>query len=245
MFNKKRKITRLIITVLLIVAILFVGFKITTKAISIRKATKPVTEGIKTVTEYVQDTSKDELVMKLTEQLNEFKKFEAEEIKRQEKIKALQDPTIINTQLEKVGKLITYEGTANYVDKIVDKKFLKSRTLDVQLTYRFGIGMELSRIQVAGFMEDTVIINIPRNGLVLEYIELQGEKVILNEKTSMLAKEFSSDEIKTIIQSGQQTTTQQINSTKEIFIKAEESLKDNLRNLIVKLGYRQVIFQSI
>jgi hypothetical protein len=52
------------------------------------------------------------------------------------------------------------------------------------------------------------------------------------------------DEVKYIFQNAYIITKSRINATEEIFNVAYESLQENLTDIICKLGYNKIIFES-
>jgi hypothetical protein len=181
---------------------------------------------------------------KTEEELLKYKLKEQEEKAKQDKIEALQNPEIIEKELEKVGRLITYQGKIFYDNTVIHKGFLSSRKLTLKLLYKFGIAIDLNNIEIVEYIEDTVILKIPSDNLVLEYIQTLPEDSIINGERSILAKYFTPEEIKVILDEAQNTTIERINNTDEMFVKAEESLRENLEKVILRLGYNKVIFSN-
>ena len=186
-----------------------------------------------------------EIISQLQLENDKYKNENAKEKEKQEKIKALQDPVLIYAELENISKIITFEDNIIYLDSIEDKKWYKKRKLNIQLLYKFGIGIDLNKIVVDGFIEDAVIIRIDKNDLKLQYLELLSEKLILNEEVSFLSKEFSVVEIKEIFKNAEKTTKDKIKSDDELHKSALENLKQEIEILILQMGYSKVIFEII
>jgi hypothetical protein len=181
---------------------------------------------------------------KTEEELLKYKLKEQEEKAKKDKIEALQNPEIIEKELEKVGKLICYEGKIYYNDKVIHKKLLSSRKLSLKLLYKFGIAIDLNNVIIDEFIDDTVVLRIPDDSLVLEYIQMIPEESYVNGEKSLLAKYFKPEEVKVLLDEAQNTTIDRVNNTDAIFEKAEESLRENLQKLVLRLGYNKVIFSN-
>jgi len=197
-----------------------------------------------TITNVEQSEKQEFKNAKIEEELLVYKLKEQEEKAKQDKIEALQNPELIEKELTKVGKLITYEGKIFYDDSIIHKGFLNSRKLTLKLLYKFGIAINLNDIVIDEYIEDIVVLRIPRDGLVLEYIQMLPEESYVNGEKSLLAKYFKPKEVKVLLDEAYYTTQERINNTDAIFVKAEESLRENLESLILRLGYKKVIFSN-
>lgn len=239
-FQIKKPVRTIILLVIIAIFIPFVFGWV--RALLIQNTNTDKKVSVKTTT---NQTEKQDLKnAKTEEELLAYKLKEQEEKEKQEKITALQNPEIIEKELSKVGKLITYEGKINYNNEIVHKGFLNSRKLTFKLTYKFGIAIDLNNVIIDDYIEDTVVLKIPRDGLVLEYIQMLPEESYVNGEKSWLAKYFKPEEVKVLLDEAQNTTVENINSTDEIFAKADESLRENLERLILKLGYKKIIFSN-
>jgi len=179
---------------------------------------------------------------KTEEELLAYKLKEQEEKERQEKIKKLQNPEIITKELEKINEWNTFRGTEPYNDVKIHKGFLNSKKLELKLLYEFKIGIDLNSIVVDEFIEDIVVLKIPKDSLQVKSIQLLTEQSYVNGEKSLLAKQYKPEEVKVILDNAQNETVEKINANDEYFVKAEESLRENLEKLVLKLGYKKVIF---
>lgn len=177
-------------------------------------------------------------------ELDKYKAKDTQEKVRELELKALQDPQIIIDQLHKVGKLIVYEGKASYEDIIIEKTFWTSRQLTIDLKYNFGVSMDLTNVNVISIAEKSVILDIPNNKLTLEYLELNPELSRVQSKKSLFAFHFMPEDVKYIFQNAYTITKNRIKATKGIQDVAYECLKENLTNIIHRLGYSEVKFQE-
>lgn len=168
---------------------------------------------------------------------------------REKELKKLQDPTIIQSQLNKVGKITSLTGQYKYFSHIEDKdglfkKFvLRDMTLD--FSYNFGIGIDLSSIKVTKIEGTTVYLNIPRSKIQLQYIQMNPESKVSDSHKVILISQFSPSDIETVTEQSQQNVINKINSDKKIFNTAQTNLQDEIEKLIKGLGYYQeVVFNE-
>jgi hypothetical protein len=177
-------------------------------------------------------------------QLNKYKEQEQQEKIRAFELQVLQDPQIIISELNQVGKLIVYEGQSNYEDYIVESNFWGSRTINLNLKYNFGISIELSRIKVKEIYNKTVILNIPKQEFKIEYVELDNKSKLESNKEWFISQ-YQPEDIKIIFNQANDKVRWKILNDKSIFEKSYESLENNLRELVLKLGYEDVKFEEI
>jgi hypothetical protein len=243
MMRKRKVFIKLVI--ILMISIIFLPFIISGIGMLLKgtENTKFSNEN-ETITNKTQIEKQNLQNAKTEEELLAYKLKEQEEKAKRDKIEALQNPEIINKELEKVGKLIVFQGKIFYYDEVIHKGFLNSRKLTLKLLYKFGIAIDLNDIIIEDYIEDTVVLRIPRDGLVLEYIQMIPEESYVNGEKSLLAKYFKPEEIKVLLDEAQNTTVERINNTNKMFVKAEESLRENLESLVLKLGYKKVIFSN-
>lgn len=190
-----------------------------------------------------KDTVNNEL-SNLEKQLDKYKDEQNKEKMRQLELQTLQNPQLILNQFKNTGKLITYEGSLKYEDVIKEDSFWGSRELVLNLKYNVGIGIDLTTIQDISFNEKTVIIKIPKNELKIEYVELSNESKI-NSKKKFFMGNYTPEDIKMILDNSQTKINEYINNHKEYYDTAFQSLKDNLSQLILKIGYDKVIIEKI
>jgi hypothetical protein len=231
--------------VILMISAIFIPFLIGGIGVLLRgtENTKFSNEN-ETIASMTQIESQEFQNAKTEEELLKYKLKEQEEKAKRDKIEALQNPEIIEKELEKVGKLITYQGKIYYDDEVIHKGFFSSRKLSLKLLYKFGIAINLNNVIIDEFIDDTVVLRIPNDSLVLEYIQMIPEESYVNGEKSLLAKYFKPEEIKVLLDEAQNTTVDRVNNTDAIFEKAEESLRENLEKLVLKLGYKKVIFSN-
>jgi hypothetical protein len=155
------------------------------------------------------------------------------------------DPKIINRELEKVGQLIVFKGQMIYNEPVENKGFLWQRRLELQLTYNYGIGIDLSLITVEEVAPNVVTLKIPKSEVKLVYVELDANNSVVNETKTMLVKSFTSEETRFILGYVQDETNKRIKADKDIYNKSVESLKANLEQLVMKLGFKKVIVVEV
>ena len=180
-------------------------------------------------------------------QLRDYQKA----IERTAELNKMQDPTIIQNELRKVGEITSLKGKYNYFskitnkDKFFDKFTLREITLDFE--YNYGIGINsLEYIRVLKIEDGKVYINIPKNRIQLIYIEqnMQNSK-ITNGDTMFLFDQFSPSDTQILSAQAQQNVVNAIGKDKKLFDDAMVNLQENIDGLIKNLGYRQVVFEII
>jgi hypothetical protein len=155
------------------------------------------------------------------------------------------DPKIINRELEKVGQLIVFKGQMIYNEPVENKGFLWQRRLELQLTYNYGIGINLSQIQVEEVAPNVVTLKIPKSEVKLAYVELDANNSVVNETKTMLVRSFTAEETRFILGYSQDSVTNKVKADKDIYNKSVESLKVNLEQLVTKLGFKRVIVEEV
>lgn len=184
--------------------------------------------------------------MKVEQSLNAYEKDK----NREEQLKRLQDPTILQTQLNKVGKVTSLCGNYNYFSKIEDKDGLFNkfvlRDMTLEFNYSFGIGTDLSNIRVTDIKGTTVYLDVPRNKMKLQYIEMNPESKITDSHKVILVSQFSPQDIETVTEQSQQNVVDKINSDNGLFDKAQVNLEDDIKNLVLNFGYYKcVVFNAV
>jgi hypothetical protein len=194
-----------------------------------------------------QDTKEEpkQNILDIQKQIEEQLRKEQEVKAENERLERLQNPELITSNLREVGILITYQGEVTYKDKIVQKGFLNKRELYINILYQFGIGINLNKIEVGKIVGDIVTINIPKVAMQVEYLKILPKETTINGTKSAFAKQFKPSEIEFVYETAQDTTLSKINNTPEIFDNAYENLENNLRNLIMELGYKKVYFKEM
>jgi len=180
-------------------------------------------------------------------QLRDFTK----EQNRTAKLKKMQDPTIIQNELRKVGEITSLKGKYNYFskisnkDKFFDKFTLREITLDFE--YNFGIGINsLEYIKVLKIEDGKVYISIPKNRIQLIYIEqnMQNSKIIDGD-TMFLFDQFSPSDTQILFAQAQQNVVNAIGKDNKLFDTAMVNLQDMVEGLVLGLGYEKVVFEII
>jgi len=182
----------------------------------------------------------------ISKELNSYKvKEKEEEIKRQ-KILSLQRPEIIQKELAKVGKIIGLEGIEEYEDIRVKKSLFGRNELSLLIVFTYGFGVELDEIIIDSYIDDTVILQIPKRAVELKYIKIDTEKSNIEEVQKWLGtKEFTSQEVKDEIFNAQNEVENILRRNIELRDKAMQGVKDSLEKIILRLGYSKVVFEEI
>ena len=180
-------------------------------------------------------------------QLRDFTK----EQNRTAKLKKMQDPTIIQNELRKVGEITSLKGKYNYFskisnkDKFFDKFTLREITLDFE--YNYGIGINsLEYLKVTKIENGIAYISIPKNRIQLIYIEqnMQNSKIIDGD-TMFLFDQFSPSDTQILFAQAQQNVVNAIGKDNKLFDTAMVNLQDMVEGLVLGLGYEKVVFEII
>ena len=180
-------------------------------------------------------------------QLRDFTK----EQNRIAELKKMQDPTIIQNEIRKVGEITSLKGKYKYLskisnkDKIFDKFTLREITLDFE--YNYGIGVNsLEYIKVLNIEDGKVYISIPKNRIQLIYIEqnMQNSKII-DGNTMFMFDQFSPSDTQILSAQAQQNVVNAIGKDKKLFDNAMVNLQEDIEGLVLDLGYEQVVFNVI
>ena len=180
-------------------------------------------------------------------QLRDFTK----EQNRTAELKKMQDPTIIQNEFKKSGKIISLEGKYNYFskisnkDKIFNKFTLREITLDFE--YNYGIGINsLEYIKVTKIENGVAYINIPKNRIQLIYIEQNTQNSrIINENNMFLFDQFSPSDTQILSAQAQQNVVNAIGKDKKLFDDVMINLQEDIEGLVLCLGYEQVVFEIV
>jgi len=180
-------------------------------------------------------------------QLGDYQK----DIERTAELNKMQDPTIIQNEIRKVGEINSLKGKYKYLskisnkDKIFDKFTLREITLDFE--YNYGIGINsLEYIRVVKIKDGVAYISIPKNRIQLIYMEqnMQNSKII-NENNMFLFDQFSPNDTQILSAQAQQNVVNAIGKDKKLFDTAMANLQDVVEGLVISLGYKQVVFEII
>lgn len=188
----------------------------------------------------------DDKLSNIQSELDKYKKKEQEDKVRKLELQQLQNPNIIIQKLNSTGKLLIYKGEITYNDLIKQSSFWGSKELNLNIKYNFGISYDLSNVKIDSFIDRKVVILIPKQELKLEYLELDNsnnDNKIEGSKT-WFESNFTPDDVNMVLQQAREKTIEKINNDKSIYDQALVSLKNNLKELILKLNYEDVIFNE-
>jgi len=180
-------------------------------------------------------------------QLRDFTK----EQNRIAELNKMQDPTIIQNEIRKVGEITSLKGKYKYLskisnkDKFFDKFTLREITLDFE--YNYGIGINsLEYLKVTKIENGIAYISIPKNRIQLIYIEqnMQNSKII-DGNTMFMFDQFSPSDTQILSAQAQQNVVNAIGKDKKLFDNAMVNLQEDIEGLVLDLGYEQVVFNVI
>ena len=195
-------------------------------------------------TQVINDINKlQSTIDNLQTQVNKYKLQEQDEQLRQIRLQQLQNPEVIMNELSTTNKLLVYEGKITYNDYIKEGNWLANKSLSISLKYNIGIAIDLNLIDIR-FVEATPILTIPKDGLKLEYIELDTENSKIDGDRSFFSSQFVPEDIQGVIELAQKTLENRVCNNKNLFDKSMIGLKENLRELVIRLGYSDVIFEE-
>ena len=179
-------------------------------------------------------------------QLGDFTK----EQNKMAELKKMQNPTIIRSELKRVGKLIVLEGRYKYFNNITNKdKFFNKFTLreiTLDFEYAFQLGCNLQYIKISKIDGKNVYISIPKNRIQLQSItmNIQNSKIIDGKKMFMV-DQFSPSDVGVLVNQSTQNVVNKIGADKGLFDKSLLNLQDELEGLIKGLGYDDVVFDEV
>jgi hypothetical protein len=191
-----------------------------------------------------QINTNDIQVTKLQSQLDKYKQAEQKEEIRKLELLAMQNPEIIQKELVNVGKLIVNEGNYTYQDTIEISKWYGHKELYIDLNYKYGIAIDLNTITIDKFVDKIVYITIPIGEIKLEYIELVNELSKIDGDKSGLVSQFTPQDINIIIENTNDKVRNTIEDNRSIYTDSLISLKENIKSLVLKLGYDDVVFEE-
>lgn len=190
----------------------------------------------------------------LTTEIMKFREEEkAEELRRQQ-VATMQNPDIMTNAIASDEGLklsfTTGKGTANYYDIIPKSGWLGDAELEINLQYIYEFRMEfpVEDIKVEGFIDDCIILQIPKLKPELIVFELDEVNSNITEDSSWYSPEFSAEDASNY-QFAAKTYTKEylILHTDEYnadFPKQVEQLKEDLKALALKLGYSKAIIEE-
>jgi hypothetical protein len=160
------------------------------------------------------------------------------------KIELPQNPQFIYETLEDKGNIIVFTSKVSYPDIIEQKTTFASRKITINLRYNFGMSADLSKISILKIDNDIVTVKVPKD-IKLEYLELVSKEMFIETKDkSLFARNISSAEAQEIIKKTEEKIRTNITNTKQIYNTSYENYKEIIEDLIINLGYNEVIFKS-
>jgi|GEM_PF-3538309 len=159
----------------------------------------------------------------------------------------------LESEIHKTNKLLVLEGTCKsdviYSDKDIHEntnenfkwiknKFSewKSRELKVNATYNFGFTYNMENVWIVTEGED-IIINLSKNDISLEYVELVNTDSLYTKSIGWLSKgDFTPQEINVLQERCWISTFNSIQSNTKYRQQAIESVMGNLKDMCNKLG---------
>lgn len=167
------------------------------------------------------------------------------ELDRKKESKRLQDQIIIRDKINKIGILTTLEGTYKYNNKITDKGIfdLTIREMTLDFVYKFGMGINTEDIKATKVDGDTVYINIPKDKIKLQYIEINSESRIVDGKKMFLVSDFKPSDVEELLEESQYVVVGKINCDDKLFDEALVNLKSELEKLVGSMGFENVVFE--
>lgn len=175
----------------------------------------------------------------------QFKETNKKDEIRKIQLEALQNPEIISTKFKEISELLVYEGEYKISDLLKEENWYSSKSLNIEMYFNYGISIDLQKVEVSKIIEKTVILKIPKNELKIKYVELNTTKQKMNSEVSFFAKQYSPEEVTIITNSLREKARTAINNDKAIFNKSIESLKKSLKNIILKLNYKNIIYEEV
>lgn len=190
---------------------------------------------------------RDKQLQTLQIQIDELTKRDQEEKVRRIKLQTLQNPEIITDKFQNISKLLVYEGVMSYSDVIKESSWYGSKSLTIELKYNYGIGYDLGNVVVKNIFNDNgniVVINIPKDQLKIEYVELDKESKLDSNK-KWFNSGYTANDIEIILEQSQEKTRQKIENNKEIYFNAYDNLQETIKEIVKKLGFKDVVFNVI
>lgn len=167
---------------------------------------------------------------------------------RIEKLDLLQTREYAQKALKDIGRLNVLEGKYHYSNQITDKGFmdLTIRQMTLDMEYRFGIGIDLQYVNVRSVFDRIVVLQIPKDKLDLQYIEMDNKNSkIINDNKMFLVSDFKPSEVEILLEESQYNVAGKINSDDKLFDEALVNLKGELEKFVKRLGYEEVVFEVV
>jgi len=175
-------------------------------------------------------------------QLKDYQK----QVDRESELKQMQNPTIIRSELKRIGKLICLEGRYKYYSVITNKALFNKLTLreiTLDFEYSFQIGIDLQYVKIIKIKDGNVYISVPKNRVQLQSITMNNQSSKITDGNKMfLVSQFSPSDVGTLVNQSQQNCVNKIGADKELFNKAYINAQDEIEKLVKELGYEQLIF---
>jgi hypothetical protein len=143
--------------------------------------------------------------------------------------------------IEKTYKNEDTEGKGNRL-AFLKKKLaeLKSRSLYISTKYKFGYAFDLSDLRIEDLGEGNIRIDLYRNDLYIKYIEELGNERQIKDEYGIFAKDFSANEISTMLELTKVSVQNTINNNGEIRDKAMVYAKNTTENIAKGFGFKGV-----
>jgi hypothetical protein len=143
--------------------------------------------------------------------------------------------------IEKTYKNEDTEGKGNRL-AFLKKKLaeLKSRSLYISTKYKFGYAFDLSDLRIEDLGEGNIRIDLYRNDLYIKYIEELGNERQIKDEYGIFAKDFSANEISTMLELTKVSVQNTINNNGEIRDKAMIYTKSTIENIAKGFGFKGV-----
>lgn len=189
-------------------------------------------------TQQEKDAKVDHQIQELENQLNTYKKKEQEEKLRKIQLQTMQNPQIALDAFKKVGFLIVYEGKISSGDTLAEGTFWGERKLNLDLQYNFGVGMDLTKVEVKQIVDTTIILKLP--DFVLKYLEQDTENSKVESSTTWFAANFNPEDTDMALDNEWKETLNNIMNTPDIYAIAKKSGCEVIEELMKKVGYTEV-----
>lgn len=200
-----------------------------------------IVQGYKWVTGSTNDKLNEKLV-EAQEIVNKNNDEENEEKIKRLEIQALQNPEIINEAMIKVGELVVFKSGVTYKDVVRNTNFWGAKEAYVDLKFKYGISYDFTKVAVDKFVEKTVYIKVNKFDLGIEFIEEDTDTSNIKSESTWLAHQFKPADTEAIRDNAKVKVREFVQNYQEAYIQGMESLKENLKGFVLKLGYDNVVF---
>lgn len=115
----------------------------------------------------------------------------------------------------------------------------------IKLAIIYKLAYDLNEIEVAGFYNDSVVLKIHKDKLLLDSLEIDWENSDTQNSKTWLSKKFSTEDQEDMYENATTTTRTTIEENKEIFNTGMSNLKEQLKSLVQSLGYSDCVIEEI